>query len=544
MVARAIAQAIAKPVATALDGGVSSGVYLTADEFEALTSYDADTRYIVEGYGTYLGPTLIEAAEWEPAVTDYHVTKSGNDTTGDGSQGNPWLTIWKAFNTVSTSNATPVTIWVDAGTYTENAASGYLLFTKAFLNRVTVRGKPGTRPIVINSSGSYVIRPNTTSGNIRFQNLEIQSTSGVVGFVHFSGTALTNFDVVDCVFTDTNSKTGSFSMVGTSHDNVGVKRCIFTSAGAFEITISNATNFRVVGNDRSGVSVAHNISVSGTGYVTSNTGAKTAISLTGRTASYKAEIVVRYNTARNVVHTGGNASFRSLLNIDENTLVTTSGVKGVSIQGVTQYGTCNDNDVTSLGVVGIAWPDDGGSFTCTEHEIKRNTVVNTGTNGHAILVSTGSEDVVVEGNTTNASGGGNYALVLKGTSNSVTGNTFTGGAANGILIKDASECVVTDNVVYSAGAAAIALEFSPGAIAPESCTVTGNTFHVSGGNLYSQLLANIGAGNIVNNNRYLITGTGVWGALLGATVSSLANVRTRWSTQYDVTTNDNASTDS
>lgn len=48
--------------------------------------------------------------------TDYYVTITGNDTTGDGSIGNPWKTIQHAVDTVSTGSI----IHVAEGTYTEN----------------------------------------------------------------------------------------------------------------------------------------------------------------------------------------------------------------------------------------------------------------------------------------------------------------------------------------------------------------------------------------------------------------------------------------
>jgi hypothetical protein len=53
----------------------------------------------------------------------YHVAKSGNDTTGDGSSGNPWLTVAKGKNTAASGD----TVIVHEGTYSETittAANG------------------------------------------------------------------------------------------------------------------------------------------------------------------------------------------------------------------------------------------------------------------------------------------------------------------------------------------------------------------------------------------------------------------------------------
>lgn len=52
-------------------------------------------------------------------AADYYISPSGNDGTGDGSIGNPWKTLYKATNTVTTGN----TINVLAGTYDETLSS-------------------------------------------------------------------------------------------------------------------------------------------------------------------------------------------------------------------------------------------------------------------------------------------------------------------------------------------------------------------------------------------------------------------------------------
>jgi len=59
-------------------------------------------------------PTRVSGAKW--------VAKTGNDGTGDGTEGNPWLTINKATNT---NGAT--TIYVKSGYYKEDAASVHYL---------------------------------------------------------------------------------------------------------------------------------------------------------------------------------------------------------------------------------------------------------------------------------------------------------------------------------------------------------------------------------------------------------------------------------
>jgi parallel beta-helix repeat protein len=515
-----------------------NAIRLTESAWEALTEYDWEQTYIVAGVGEYLGPTLVEAADWAPAAGDYYVAKTGSDANAGTNSSLPKLTIASAFNAISTSNAGPITIWVDAGTYTENIAGGYFLFTKAFAHMVTIRGKPGTRPVIINSSGSYTIRPNGTSANVRVRNMEIQGASGSLGFVFYNGTNLTNFEIVECHFNDANSRPTGISFTGASgQSNLAVKRCTFASASTLNTSASNQTGFKLIGNDYTSTNLGGISCTAGTFTLNSNklTG---SIDCAGH-ATTATTFSVRGNTCRNITHTSGAVGNPSTVNVVGNIVNAGSGVRGIAITGYTTGGSCNDNNVTSLGDTGIGWPIDGGTKDCIGAEIKRNRITNYGTSGHAILVSTNSLAFFVEDNVTDASGGGSYGIVLKGSSHAVRGNTFRGGTLNGILMKDANSCLVESNTIYSSGASAVALRFDNA----DAMEVTGNTFYVTNGVLYSLALAD-GDDNVVNSNNYDIDSPGLWGTMFGNTVSSLANVQAQWAANYpDSPTNDNASTD-
>ncbi len=531
-----IVRAIASPFNTL---PLSSAIRLTEAEWEALNEYDWDQKYIVDGVGEYLGPTLVEAAEWAPAAGDYYVAKTGSDANAGTNSSLPKLTIASAFNAISTSNSGPITIWVDAGTYTENIAGGYFLFTKAFAHMVTIRGKPGTRPILINSSGSYTIRPNNACSNVRFRNLEIRGAGTSLGFVFYNGTNLSNFEVIECHFNDTNSRPTGISFGGASgQSNIAVKRCTFASASTLLTTAINTTGFRFLGNDYTATALGR-IDVGGGTYTISSNKLPGPIQCTGH-ATTPTTFSIWGNTTRNIVHFlgAGQTGNHSSLSILRNVVNAPVGVRGIAVAGFTTGGSCNDNIVTSLGDTGIGWPVDGGTKECTGAEIKRNTVTNYGTSGHAILVSTNSSAFQIENNTTDASGGGAYGIVLKGSNHTIRNNTFRGGTLNGLLMKDANDCLVEGNTIYSSGASAVAMRFD----VASAMEVTGNTFVVTNGVLYSLLLAH-GANNVVNSNTYDIDSPGLWGTMFGNTVSSLANVQAQWAANYpDSPTNDNAST--
>lgn len=509
---------------------------LTEAEWEALTEYDYDRTYVVEGVGEYLGPSLQTPEAWNPQPGDLHVATTGSDTTGNGNQGNPWASIKQAFNSISTSNSGPITIWVDSGTYTENLAGGYFLFTKSFANMVTIRGKPGTLPVIINSTGSYTIRPNNACANVRFRNMEIRGAAGSLGLVFYNGTSLSNFELIECVLTDVNSAATAIAFSGASgQSNIVIKRCIFTSSTAFATSIVNATGSKVIGNDFDNITIANGLTVDGDCIVNSNVGALTSITLNGRSASFATQATVRKNVIRNIVHTGGNASFSSLLNLDYNTVNVSTATVGISVIGHTTNGTCNYNTVDSMGTVGIAWPMDGGSSTCSGHTIIGNDVTNNGTNGHGILVSTGSTNVTVQENNTNASAGGAYGAVIKGTGHTVTDNNFIGGTLHGILFKDATNCTSDSNTITSTAGTAIRFDTATG------CTITNSTIIVNAGTLIGFLLAH-GTSNVLNNNTYDINGAATLGTLFGNTVNNITDMRNQWLANYPTSpTNDSNS---
>lgn len=59
---------------------------------------------------------LLLLSSFTASATRWHIATTGNDATGNGTAGNPWLTLNKACTTVTTAGDT---IYVNAGTYTE-----------------------------------------------------------------------------------------------------------------------------------------------------------------------------------------------------------------------------------------------------------------------------------------------------------------------------------------------------------------------------------------------------------------------------------------
>lgn len=106
------------------------------------------------------------------AQTKYYISPSGNDATGTGSSGNPWATLYKAANTVTTSGDT---IYVNAGTYNETNQSNISV-------GVSIEGAgQGISNINYNSSTGYAIvlasGTPSTDGNQHISGITIDGVS-------------------------------------------------------------------------------------------------------------------------------------------------------------------------------------------------------------------------------------------------------------------------------------------------------------------------------------------------------------------------------
>lgn len=84
------------------------------------------------------------------AMADYYVTKLGNDTTGNGSEALPWLTIQKAVDTVPDGTHT---IKIGAGTYAEGTRLS-LANLNAANNHITFESLSGERDVIVTGTSS------------------------------------------------------------------------------------------------------------------------------------------------------------------------------------------------------------------------------------------------------------------------------------------------------------------------------------------------------------------------------------------------------
>ena len=145
----------------------------------------------------------------------YYVRKSGNDGTGDGSTGAPWLTINKALATVPITGGH--TILVGNGTYAEDTGPGlnYLMVQRQFVDYVTVQPELGAAGDVTLTNGAvttYCLRLDA-SQYVRFKWLKITSTSHLndayCSLIYMTGAVMNHFEFIGCTLTVNSTALGT-----------------------------------------------------------------------------------------------------------------------------------------------------------------------------------------------------------------------------------------------------------------------------------------------------------------------------------------------
>ena len=177
-------------------------------------------------------PVVISAPKvtFRPAYTIY-VSPNGNDTTGDGSILNPYLTIQKALDVRATITDTiEVNIYIQAGNYTENLTVS--------TGRTYLTGDPSSEGREsINITGNINVNITTIS-TIGLEYVVSLSQLQINGNVTASASASGAF--VFCIY-ETNLNTGSLTLdrTGASGSTCVIENCRFNPSGTSITTITN-----------------------------------------------------------------------------------------------------------------------------------------------------------------------------------------------------------------------------------------------------------------------------------------------------------------
>lgn len=170
------------------------------------------------------------------AQTDIYVQSSGDDTTGDGTSGNPYQTLHQAV-IAATDGDNIIIVGAVSQTVTTTIGKN-LTFTGNSNASVTITGT--ARLFIVNSA------INLTFTDITFQN--ISSAGGSV--LTTSGGASTTF--TNCIFKNNSSSSGNGGALFIDGSNVTTTNCVFdsnsTTGGGGAIGLAGAGTFTATGS--------------------------------------------------------------------------------------------------------------------------------------------------------------------------------------------------------------------------------------------------------------------------------------------------------
>lgn len=414
-------------------------------------------------------------------MATYYVRKTGNDTTGNGSDATPWLTVAKAI--ASMTLAASHTVKIGPGVYQESYSGLGYLYLNRFADATflwTFEAENANDKPVIQPGGTplYMVRFAAGTSRVTFNNIvfdwnEVAGMSG--GLLSITaGTTIADITFNGCQFIWGDSTVYAIGAVMTgatkSLARVTVQNCTFTFEGA----------------DADGSAYAMRFSLS-TGISISD------ITISGCTCSMP--------------------GFPLWLD----------GVSNFAVSG------CNFRSTVKMAL--MIGGDGAATAGANSGTVSSSTL--TADVSHTLLVGWLSDGVTVSGCTVN---GGNQGIVVKACTNvTVSQNTIIGGAAAdySLLFKGATSSTASNNTIrgsYSNSGAVVGLEAN-GATKCQDITLTYNRIIGSGSErllLWGNDTHDAGGG-VVDYNRYKAGGTNKFGNVRDTSnIQTIAALRAAW----------------
>ena len=439
----------------------------------------------------------------------YYVATTGNDSTGDGSVNNPWLTISKALATVAIDK--PATINVAAGTYAENTvSSGYLNLTRVFTQWIRIRGLGAVT--ITNASGTtYCVRYNGGT-KVAFHDVTIEPSTAITNAtVEFTSATAHEAEFNSCTV---NNVVFSFRVSSLANVTITFNSCTMQKKTGAAGTVF--LGFVALMNTTGSLNVVFN---NCTVIAQSNSVTAGAVDI-GRVPSTSPVVNATIN--------GGTFS--------------NTGGYGVQISGGTLNISGATITTTTSGLPALVFGDDAVSTVVTNGSA--TGCILTSNNSHSLLLGGGATNVVCSDLTINA---GDYSLVFKECNGcTVTNSTIHGGTLATVYFKAAVNSGVTfcdiDSHLQQAvlvGLNSVSGNKSSGVVFTDNniiCTGSADVFDWNGD-------SEDAGGGVCDRNTYDISGTsGNLGDVRAATnILNLASLQAAWS-GYGAGTNDANST--
>lgn len=419
-------------------------------------------------------------------MTFYYVTKAGNDSTGTGTVGNPWLTVAHAIASGPTSADT---LWIGPGTYAEDSGSGYLNMSIGYASTrlliAPLNGTPGS--VIITGASAGTITQAIAIGNVNFvwfDGIVFQAQSATVNIAfRFISTAITGVEFSRCTFTaySSSSQTNVCVNSGAGFTTTGItfRQCTFNQIGPYSAN---------------GLTLADTTGVS-TGLLVEDCD----FNMGGRC----------YN------------------------------VSGISGQVLDSGG---DSWNPTVGAEAFLWGIDGPTgpaFSGLVAGCDFSTLTS-----HACIIGAGANGVDVINNKWrggNNSGVGQGLVIKEALNTRVIRNDIMGGYLSGLYFKAAVDCQAIENTIYNPYANSPALRVginSEDSLPCQRITVRRNTFIASAGTIFGwEAASGDSGGSVCDENVYILRGSATLGSIRGITVATETDMRAAWAA-YDHPNND------
>lgn len=327
--------------------------------------------------------------------TTYYVRTTGTDGAGNtGLTDDPWATPWYAEGRITAGD----TVKIGDGTY-EHASRWELTYDWASETFFEAETAGSVLVKITGAQANHNTWINGTCSNYTFRDIYFDHRADTQDYafsVWTSGYAY-NMNFYDCTFSAPNggaNTMGFMMVVGNSSGDAG--------NDIFDWTFDGCTFLRDAGTAAN-------------------------------------EFAVR------IYQGGGTIANLSFINCT----VTSTG-RGLVIEDNTD--TVVRGGTFTAANLALAVGSDGGGDTGTGRYLVENITV-TGTGSHALLVADGADNSIVRNCTSDASGGSDYAMVIKSTAGvEVYGCRLIDGSSSTLLLKQQTTVSIHDNVITNAGA--------------------------------------------------------------------------------------------
>lgn len=439
-------------------------------------------------------------------MTTYYVRKTGNDSTGDGSTGAPWLTLAKALTTVPIGG--DHTVYIGAGTYSENMSYTNSVYCgRAFLLPVTLRSESGNRDdVIVTSNAGYTVFYEDGASNVFWADLTIQGTgTPAQGTVRFQG-ACSAAGFENCNIYAHNANGGIYAS-NAKAVVVSLTDCTIERRGDLSVD-TRGLYIRPTGGGSVTITLT-NCTVSGNGYVgayfVSNDG----------------------SSAVNVTIDGGTYTSTGLFATGAYAILVTGGT--VAISNITAT-----RDTTPTVVLG----SDSSTALVTTGTLAGSTI-SSGTS-HALLIG---YNAAIDVDNCSISGGDYGAVVKMNDGTTLTDCTISGGSIATVFFKGSLTGELSDSRISNSAGVLILVGVGDAGQKCQDLQIDHNTLLGSGTAALFEWSGSSGdaGGGVCDYNEYTPRGSGGFGSVYGtAGITTLAALRAAWNS-YDKPANDDNS---